>query len=153
MQKLVLLVFCGFIVFFYGCGEESQPVAENQSQPKEVKVIVPEAVAGKWKSVKILLQDLERGTESTYQVDIGGSFQIPDSSLRVTVENFMPAFAVNSERATSASNTPTNPAAQIVVHDGDVEIHRGWVFGLYPERHRFETPRYKFVLLDYKSQG
>ena len=72
--------------------------------------------------------------------------------MRVKVESFMPAFSVNSERATSASNQLTNPAVQIVVKDGEKEIHRDWVFSLYPERHQFTDPRYKFLLLEYKPQ-
>ncbi|WP_303721607.1 hypothetical protein [Malonomonas rubra] len=117
-----------------------------------MKIIFPESVVGKWKSVKMTVRDQEKGTKEIYQVDIGGSFQIPETSIGVMVKSFMPAFSANSERATSMSNQPTNPAILIVVQDGEKELHRGWVFGLYPDRHQFEDPRYKFVLLDYQPE-
>jgi hypothetical protein len=155
MDKRFWTVFCALVLLLLAaCSEQAEEaqVTEEKPAPREMKVLVPESVVGKWKSVKIALQDQQEGTENIYQVDIGGSFRIPDTALRVTVETFMPSFSVNSERATSVSNKATNPAVQLVVRDGENEIHRGWVFGHYPDRHQFENPRYKFILLDYKPQ-
>jgi len=144
-----------FLLLMSACSEQQPEVQTEEKHPvsNEEKVIIPESVEGKWKSVKIALHDQQEGTENIYRVDIGGSFQISGSNLRVTIENFIPAFSVNNERTTSVSNKPTNPAVLIIVRDGEQEIHRGWVFALYPERHKFENPRYKFVLLDYKAKG
>ncbi len=152
MVRFFLTVF-SVLLLLVACGEPEPQVVEKKPLPKEVKIIVPEVVAGKWKSVKIALHDQQEATENVYQVDIGGSFQIPGTGMRVTVLNFMPAFSVNSERATSVSNQLTNPAVQIVVRDGEKEIHRGWVFGFHPDQHQFTNPRYKFVLLEYKQRG
>ncbi len=153
MDKRLLIVFCILMsLLISACGEQEAKVEETKPAPKETVVVVPDSVVGQWKSVKIALHDQQQETENIYQVDIGGSFQIPGSKMRVKVESFMPAFAVNSERATSASNQLTNPAVQIVVNDGEQEIHRDWVFGLYPDRHQFVDPRYKILLLDYKAQ-
>ncbi len=150
-----LLIAFGLLLLVSACSDQnSEPQAvEKETAPKELQVVVPDFVAGQWKSVKIALHDQEAGTENIYRVDIGGSFQIPETNLRVTVENFLPAFSVNAERATSVTNQPTNPAMLIVVREGEQEIHRGWVFGLYPDRHQYKDPRYKFVLLDYKPAG
>jgi len=151
-RKKFVFLCLAFLILLPGCSEQkTEPLeGEKVSPPKEVKVIVPETVEGKWRSVKIALQDLQEGTEAIYRVDIGGSFQIPGTGQRVTVETFMPAFAANSERVTSVSNEPTNPAVLIVVREGGKEIHRGWVFSLYPERQHFENDRYKFILREYK---
>jgi len=155
MTRYLLITSCLVLLCLFACSDEKvEPqVEEKETAPNELRVVVPDSVAGKWKSVKIALQDQETGTENIYQVDIGGSFKIPDTSLRVTVENFLPAFSVNAERATSVTNQPTNPATLIVVREGEQEVHRGWVFGLYPDRHQFKNPRYKFVLLDYRPAG
>ena len=160
MSRLLVPILCGLLLLLAACSEQEPqgvakaPVAKESTakEPviREVQVVVPESVAGKWKSVKIALHDQHDGSENTYRVDIGGSFQIPGTAMRVSVQAFMPAFSANSERATSVSNQATNPAVQIVVRDGGKEIHRGWVFALYPERHQFNDPRYKFILLDYK---
>jgi hypothetical protein len=155
MIRNLLIAFSLLLLLVSACSEQkAEPQAEEQkASPKELQVVVPDFVAGQWQSVKISLHDQETGAENIYQVDIGGSFQIPGTSLRVTVESFLPAFSVNAKRATSVTNQPTNPAMLIVVREGEQEIHRGWVFGLYPERHQYMNPRYKFVLLDYKPAG
>jgi hypothetical protein len=66
------------------------------------------------------------------------------------VETFLPAFIMDDARMTSSSNKATNPAARIVIEEEGKLIYRGWLFGLYPDTHAFQHPRYNFTLLGYQ---
>ena len=97
-RTLSLIIAMLFLLLMSACSEQQPEVQTEEKHPvsNEEKVIIPESVEGKWKSVKIALHDQQEGTENIYRVDIGGSFQISGSNLRVTIENFIPAFSVNN---------------------------------------------------------
>ncbi len=163
MRRTFLAILGGLLlVFGAGCSEQPpqpkvQPAADapqvRTPVPQVLEVVIPENVQGKWKLVKIAVRDQQTGVEDIYSVDIGGSFKLPDSNLKVRVENFLPAFIMDGQRMTSASNKTTNPAVLIIIHENDQEIYRGWLFGLYPDTHAFQHPRYNFTLLGYQPAG
>ncbi|MDF1581424.1 MAG: DUF2155 domain-containing protein [Desulfuromonadales bacterium] len=33
------------------------------------------------------------------------------------------------------------------------EVYSGWLFGLYPDTHAYQHPRYNFTLIGYKPAG
>ncbi len=156
IRAFSVLLFISLFALVVGCSEqEVQPKAEiivDKPAPVALlaKIIVPKEVAGQWRLVRIAVRDQLTGVEDIYAVDIGGGFQLPDSTLRVTVETFLPAFIMDGKRITSASNQATNPAARIIIEDAGKEIYQGWLFGLYPDTHAFQHPRYNFTLLGYE---
>jgi hypothetical protein len=82
-------------------------------------------------------------------VDIGSTFTIPHSNISIKVENFLPHFMMEGTTLTSQSNEPKNPAAQVRIMEGGVEIFKGWLFTLYPTTHAFQHPKYGFTLVDF----
>jgi len=74
---------------------------------------------------------------------------LADTGLLLRVKNFLPAFIMDGTTMTSASNETKNPAAQIVITEGEKEVYRGWLFSLYPGTHAFQHPRYSFTLVDF----
>ncbi len=161
MFRTVSALFILLLACLTGCSEDAPPPATPAlverpvaaPTPQVLEIVVPEDVAGKWQSVKIAVRDQQTGAEEIYSVDIGGSFLLPSSKLKVTVKNFLPAFIMDDARMTSASNQATNPAVRIVIEENGKEIYRGWLFGLYPDTHAFQHPRYNFTLLGYKPAG
>ena len=133
--------------------EEQKPATtvapEGQVAKKEAVVVVPASVKGKWKAVKIAVTDKTTNKVTEYTVAIGGTFAIPNSSLAVKVENFLPHFMMDGTTLTSQSNEPKNPAAQVRIMDGGKEVFKGWLFTLYPTTHAFQHPRYGFALVDF----
>jgi hypothetical protein len=116
---------------------------------KETRIIVPAAVAGQWKAVKIAVLDKEKNQEEIYTVDLGRAFPLPGSGISLQADNFLPAFIMDGTTLTSVSNEPKNPAVQIIVREGGREIFKGWLFSLYPGTHAFQHPRYSFTLVGY----
>ncbi len=162
MVRILSTILCTILLFFaVGCSEqkpqqeEPAPVKAMAHAPvrQVLKVVVPESVEGMWQSVKVAVRDQQTGIEDIYSVDIGGSFLLPEEKLRVTVEIFLPAFVMDGKQITSASNRTTNPAVWIVIHEKEKEIYNGWLFGLYPDTHAYQHPRYNFSLLGYKPAG
>ncbi|PLX84397.1 MAG: DUF2155 domain-containing protein [Desulfuromonas sp.] len=139
-----------------GCNQQEERPAPAPAAPKAVsaetkkpRVIVPEAVRGKWKAVRIAVLDKQGNNEDVYTVEIGSAFQVGESKLSVRVENFLPAFIMDGTTMTSASNETRNPAAQIAISIDGEEVFTGWLFSLYPGTHAFQHPRYSFSLVDF----
>jgi hypothetical protein len=112
-------------------------------------VIIPEEIKGRWKAVKIAVQDKEKNQQDVYTVDIGSEFTVADSNLDLKVKNFLPYFQMDGLTLTSASNDPRNPAAQITISENGREVFSGWLFSRYPNTHAFQHPRYSFSLIDF----
>ncbi|MBI1922111.1 MAG: DUF2155 domain-containing protein [Geobacter sp.] len=124
-----------------------------QVAKKEATVVVPDAVRGKWKAVKIAVTDKTTSKEAVYTVPVGEAFSVPHSNMVIKVENFLPHFIMEGTTLTSQSNEPKNPAAQVRILEDGKEIFKGWLFSLYPTTHAFQHPRYGFTLVDFIPAG
>ena len=112
----------------------------------ETKVIVPDDVKGKWAAVKILVGDKKTKKTQEYTVNLHSDFKLPGTDLKISVEEFIPDFKMNTGTITSASNEQKNSAVGIKVFEGDKEIFKGWLFSKYPTVHPFEHPDYSLTL-------
>ena len=135
-------------------GAPGQP-GRNIVMPKgETKVIIPEAVKGKWKAV--VLQVEEKATKKTaeYTVNLNSDFKIPNSSLKITVGEFLPDFRMNGLDITSTSNDPNNPAVGVRIYDGAAQVFPapgkkwGWLYARpeFRTMHPFENPKFSIAL-------
>jgi hypothetical protein len=116
---------------------------------KQTEVTVPDAVKGKWKSVKISITDKEHNKEAFVVIEIGKTVKVSGTSLVIKVDNFLPHFIMEGTTLTSSSNAPKNPAAQVLITENGNEIFKGWLFSLYPNTHAAQNSRYGFGLVDF----
>jgi hypothetical protein len=137
-----------------GCQKQDQqpppkavsPGPHNAKKPSTV--IVPPAVAGKWKAVRIAVVDKTTVTQKVYTIPIGGKQAIPSSAMTIKVESYLPAFIMEGSVLTSASNEPTNPAVKVEMTEKGTVLFTGWLFSKFPSTHAFMHPRYGFSLVD-----
>jgi len=134
---------------FSGCSQTEEEPAAKLLKPQALRVLIPDNVRGQWKSVRIKVLDKSTLTEETYTIDLGYEFTVAKSKIKVKVDSFLPAFVMQGKVITSASNELRNPAARIVVSEGDQEIYKGWLFGRFPDTHSFQHERFGFSLIDY----
>jgi hypothetical protein len=132
-----------------GCSQTEEEPAAKLVKPQTSRVLIPDNVRGQWKSVRIKVLDKSTLTEETYTIDLGYEFTVAKSKIKVKVDSFLPAFVMQGKVITSASNELRNPAARIVVSEGDQEIYKGWLFGRFPDTHSFQHERFGFSLIDY----
>ncbi|HLB25592.1 MAG TPA: DUF2155 domain-containing protein [Nitrospirota bacterium] len=145
-------------VILFSCGGEKpgpeKGAAAPGAQPQEQKVMpmgkpvveVPEAIKGKWKGVVLVVEDKDKKSLKEHTAEIGKQFKIPGSDLSVVVQEFFPSFVMQGTSITSTSNEPNNPAAQVVVSEGGVEVFNGWLFARYPTTHAFSHPKFAITL-------
>ena len=149
-----VLVVSSLLGAVAGCGKKEEQKAEIVPQNghgvrKESTVVVPPSVKGQWKAVKIEVSDKDRNNKIVIAVPVGSQVTVPGSSMILKVDTFLPHFTMDGTTLTSQSNEPKNPAAQIRVIEDGKEIYKGWLFSRFPNTHKFEHPKYGFILVDF----
>jgi hypothetical protein len=141
-------------LWLFGCQQNQQPLpykvntAHSHATPKEATIIIPDAIKGKWKAVKIAVIDKTKAKEEIYTIPIGKKITLSGSTMTIEVETFLPAFIMEGATMTSSSNELRNPGAKVRISDSGADIYRGWLFSRYPTTHAFMHPRYGFSLID-----
>jgi hypothetical protein len=150
----VLFAFLVILGVLTGCQDQQQQPpailesAHSHTNKKDVKIIVPPEVAGKWNAVKIAVIDKSNVTQKLYTIPIGGKLAIPSSTLVIEVEALLPSFTMEGPAMTSSSNELKNPGAKVRITENGTVIFDGWLFSLFPKTHAFMHPKYGFTLVD-----
>lgn len=140
-------------------GAPGQP---NVMMPKgETKVVVPDAVQGKWKGVVIEVVDKKNKKSSDYTVNLNSDFSVPNSNLKITVGDFLPDFKMNGLDITSATNEPNNPAVAVRVYEGGNQVFPAagkkwaWLYSRpeFRSMHPFDDPNYGISLKNGVKKG
>jgi len=116
----------------------------NPEVPSRLEV--PPEVAKAWSGVRIAWSDRSNGQTGVLEVPLGGATPLPDPSLVVRADVFLPAFTMGGGAITSQGVEPQNPAARITVFEKGKEIFAGWVFAKFPDVHPFTHPRFQLKL-------
>lgn len=129
---------------------EGHPEVDPNQNAVTREVVVPPAVDGKWKAVKIMVRNKVDEEKSKMQmVDLGSSFMIDGAPLKVTVGPFLPNFVMDKAVYTSGGNELANPAVRLVVEEGDKTLFEGWAFAKFPGMYAFEHETYSLQLMDF----
>jgi hypothetical protein len=148
------LVFVTLIMLSVtGCKSKEEKQTNEMTAPhamgmkKNLPVVIPDSIKGKWKAVKIAVTDKISNKSAEYTVPLGKEFAIPDTGLVISVESFLPQFSMNDSMVTSLSNDTKNPAAQARITEGGKELFKGWLFAMFPAVHAFQHPKYGITLV------
>jgi len=161
MFKKLAVVFTAAVVVvsLSACGKKT----EEQKQPaggkpgaelmlpqkgQEPVVTVPADVKGKWKAVKLKVENKKSKDIKEITINLGESKDIPGTKLSVKAVEFLPSFNMQGLNITSASNEPSNPAARVVISEGGKEVWKGWLFQKYPTTHAFTHPDVSVTLAE-----
>ena len=160
----VATLFLMITMLLIGCGKKQEeyssasPPAPSSSQerqglPSDVPVIsstapivIPDAVRGKWKAVRLTVEDKKGQASKEYMVSLHSDFSVPDSKLTVKVGEFLPDLKIQGTTFTSESNETKNPAVHVMILDDNKEVFNGWLFSLFPTIHPFKHDRYGITL-------
>ena len=113
-------------------------------------VVEPDESNGKWKAVKLLIENKKDvGRNEMKTITLGSSFLLEDSGIKVTVGPFFPNFVMSQKAYTSSGNELTNPAVQLVVKQNGKTLYTGWAFAKYPTMYAFEHEDFALKLMDY----
>ena len=107
---------------------------------------VPPEVEAAYSGIKVRWKDSSNGQEGVIDVPLGGGTPLPDPSLVVRADVFLPAFSMGGGVVTSDGVEPENPAARITVFEKGREIFGGWIFTRFPDVHPFTHARFKLQL-------
>jgi hypothetical protein len=125
-------------------GEPSQTPGGENMPPTRLEI--PPEVAQVWSGIRIAWKDKSSGKEGSIDVPLGGATPLPDPSLVVRADAFLPAFTMGGGAITSEGVEPQNPAARIAVFEKGKEIFAGWIFTRFPDVHPFSHPRFELRL-------
>ncbi len=116
---------------------------------KESTVVVPEALKGRWKSVRIVVVETASRKEISCVVSVGSDFKVPGTDLTLRVESLLPDFSMGGGVITSKSDKLENPAVQVRILEAGKETFKGWMFAKFPDAHPFEHPKYSARLVEF----
>jgi len=131
----------------YETGSDGHPTAQEVKQFKR-EIFVPDNVKGKWKAVKILVGNKSDEEKNEVKiVELGSSFMLGDSGIKVTVGAFFPNFVMDKTRYTSMDNMLINPAVEMTVEENGKNIYKGWAFENHPTMYAFEHDKFSLQLM------
>ena len=107
--------------------------------------VAPEVVQA-WSGIRLAWKDKSSGKTGTLDVPLAEGAPLPDPSLVVRADVFLPAFTMGGGAITSDGVEPQNPAARITVFEKGKEIFAGWIFTRFPDVHPFTHPRFELRL-------
>ncbi len=120
------------------------PAAPGGDAPTRLEV--PPEVSRAYSGIRIGWKDKSNGKQGTIEVPLGGTAGLPDPSLVVGADVFLPAFTMGGGTITSDGIEPQNPAARITVFEKGNQIFAGWIFTRFPDVHPFTHPRFQLSL-------
>ena len=107
---------------------------------------VPPEVERAYSGIRISWKDKTTGKTGVVEVPLGGGTPLPDPSLVVRADVYLPSFTMGNGAITSQGVEEQNPAARITVFEKGKEIFGGWIFNRFPDVHPFESPKYQLRL-------
>ena len=125
-------------------GASAQGAGEEGAVP--TRLVVPPEVEKAYSGIRLRWKDKTNGKEGVIDVPLGGGTPLPDPSLVVRGDVFLPAFSMGGGAITSDGIEPQNPAARITVFEKGQEIFGGWIFARFPDVHPFTDPRFQLLL-------
>ena len=107
---------------------------------------VPPEVQAAYSGVRLRWKDKQSGKEGVVEVPLGGGVPLPDPTLVVRGDVYLPAFTMGGGAITSDGIEEQNPAARITVFEKGNPIFGGWIFNRFPDVHPFSHARYELRL-------
>jgi len=158
MKRLIVLsVLVLLVVTSLSCKKKEEPQQQPTMAPPghgvtmpkgELKVVVPDAVKGKWKAVKIEITDKSTNKIEEVVTNLNSEYRIPNSNLVLKTDDFFPDFRMEGTTITSASNEPKNPAVHVIVTENGTLIFNGWLYSKFPSIHPFQHERFNIRLIE-----
>ncbi len=125
---------------------ESMAQAAHAVRPATREINVSDEVRNKWKEVQLQITDKSQQKTQLVTLEVGASVRLNDEGERLTVEIYIPDYAIAEKRIETRSNEPNNPAVLVnLTREGKV-LNRGWVFMHLPEFNSFVHKRFHLVL-------
>lgn len=125
----------------------------------KAQLVVPDFVKGEWRAAKIVFEDKATKKKHEYTVKLNNDFAIPNSTLKVSIGEYLPDFKMEGFTLTSVSNSPNNPALAVKIFENDKRIFPapgkewGWLFEKVPTIHPFEHEKYRIILKEGIKKG
>jgi len=156
----ILTILTLFILVLPSCTKKEQPQPpppEQQSMmpahgdiempaSEDMKVIIPDAIKGKWKGVILTVIDKQTANAKDYNIPIGGKVAISGSNIEVQTGDFLPDLKIEGNIYSSDSTQLLNPAIHVEIKEGGKEVFKGWLFQKFPSVHPFKHERFSITL-------
>ena len=121
-------------------GDIEMPASED------MKVIITDAIKGKWKGVILTVIDKQTANTKDYNIPIGGKVAISGSNIEVQTGDFLPDLKIEGNIYSSDSTQLLNPAIHVEIKEGGKEVFKGWLFQKFPSVHPFKHERFSITL-------
>lgn len=132
--------------------EEKKPVQQNNTEsasanqtpaPVEKRIVVPEDVMKKFKSLILSVDDKKANKSFETEVLLGQKSDAAGTPISIELEYYLPDFVMGENSVmTSKSPDENNPAAKVKIYKSGQVVFDGWLFKNYPDMHPFTDDEY-----------
>lgn len=122
-------------------------IASQHPKPegkKQLAVVIPDSVKGKWSAANIAVT--VNGTEKEIKATIGNKIAL-GNNLELRIVHYLPAYTSDFKTVTSTSDKQTNPAIMIQAIASGKVVAEGWVFQNLPDFNSFNSEQVKVHLI------
>ncbi len=110
------------------------------------EVVLSDEMKAKWNEVQIAITDNSTRRTERVTIPVGSRIKLTEGGYYLTIDAFVPDYAISESKIVSRSDNPNNPAMLVSLYEKDKEITRGWVFKEFPEFNSYANSRFVLQL-------
>jgi hypothetical protein len=120
--------------------------ASHANIKTQKEVVLTDEMKAKWNEVQIAITDNAKKRTEAITLKVGSRVKLTEEGYFLTIDAFVPDYAISESKIISRSDEPNNPAMLVSLHDNDTQITRGWVFKDFSEFNSYSNSRFELQL-------
>lgn len=121
--------------------------ASHANIKTQKEVVLTDAMKAKWNEVQVAITDNAKQRTETITLKVGSKVKLTEEGYFLTIDAFVPDYAIAESKIVSRSDEPNNPAMLVSLYENETQITRGWVFKDFAEFNSYSNSRFVLQLV------
>jgi hypothetical protein len=121
--------------------------ASHANIKTQKEVVLTDEMKAKWNEVQVAITDNANQRTETITLKVGSKVKLTEEGYFLTIDAFVPDYAIAESKIVSRSDEPNNPAMLVSLYENETQITRGWVFKDFAEFNSYSNSRFVLQLV------
>jgi hypothetical protein len=108
--------------------EGQSPKPKPKPLPKDLRIVVPDSVKAKYKSVTMGVGNLKTKEISKFTVKLGQTAKVPGTDYTIKVDAYLPNWKIREDAVISDGDRPLEPAVRATITEKGKPVFDGFIF-------------------------